>query len=299
MDSLKANKTTTTVSLANCNKGDVFTFGGYGWVKLERVDADDPHKGTYCITKDIICNKAFDEYKGNNWRTSTLRKWLNDFDGEFLHNIDHNIANGAERSVLLPITSDLTSDDGDKSYGTATDYVALLTCDLYRKYRDLIPNANDWWWTLTPWYIDKYDASYSYGVRYVSTSGSLNSYFACSGSGGVRPLCLLKSDIPVEVESSNAAEAQPANLATATLTDIHKAWESVGNMKFIDIWSAVNKTKPATVKTNATYKADGIIEHCPACDGVLDYFTDNDWVIGHCPWCGQALDWADESEDSE
>ena len=40
---------------------------------------------------------------------------------------------------LLPFVSDLTSDDGMKNYGTAEDYVFLLSCDLYRKYREQIP----------------------------------------------------------------------------------------------------------------------------------------------------------------
>ena len=69
-----------------------------------------------------------------------------------------------------------------------------MTCEEYRKYRKLIPLADDWCWTITADSL-VYD---SY-VRIVNSSGSLNVSNARSGSYGVRPLCILKSEIEVEV----------------------------------------------------------------------------------------------------
>lgn len=48
-----------------------------------------------------------------------------------------------------------------------------------------------YWWLRTPC------ASVSYGVRYVSSGGTLDYFYASNGSRGVRPLCNLDSDISV------------------------------------------------------------------------------------------------------
>lgn len=75
------------------------------------------------------------------------------------------------KESLLPFTSDLTSDDGLKDYGTAEDYVFLLSADLYRKYRPYIPNQKTWWWLITPWSTLP---SHAYSVRDGVTDGSLS-----------------------------------------------------------------------------------------------------------------------------
>ena len=35
------------------------------------------------------------------------------------------------------------------SYGETTQKIFLLTCDMYRKYRSVIPNLDDGWWLAT------------------------------------------------------------------------------------------------------------------------------------------------------
>lgn len=61
------------------------------------------------------------------------------------------------------------------------------------EYTNRSLNANSpWYW----WLADAY-ASYSYGVRYVYSSGALGWLSAYYGSWGVRPLCNIKSDILV------------------------------------------------------------------------------------------------------
>lgn len=54
-----------------------------------------------------------------------------------------------------------------------------------------------YWWLRTP------NSAYSYGVRYVHTSGALDDNNAYNGNRGVRPLCNLKSDILVS-DKTNA-----------------------------------------------------------------------------------------------
>lgn len=121
-----------------------------------------------------------DESDKNDWRTSSLRKYLN---GEYLEQFN--------RGDLLPFVSDLTSDDGMKNYGTAEDYVFLLSCDLYRKYRESVPRFNNWWWTLTPWTCTP---SYASSARIVYSSGEVYISYACDGYG-VAPACLFNPKI--------------------------------------------------------------------------------------------------------
>ncbi len=72
--------------------------------------------------------------------------------------------------------------------------VRPLTFDEARKYNDLLVNENlpDWYWTCTAWSTE--ERGWPYSVAVVSPSGSIFN-FNCSGSGGVRPFCILKSNI--------------------------------------------------------------------------------------------------------
>jgi hypothetical protein len=180
----------------------VFRFASLDWVKL-----DGDYQGGYilCLTKDIVREKAFDEGNNNDWRESTLRKWLNCTNDGFLAYLYKH--DKLAKGVFRLITSDLTSDDGMKNYGREMDYVALLTCDLYRKYRECIPAVDEWYWTLTPWTCT---ASDSGNVRLVNSTGTLSDSIAYDGSYGVRPLCLLKSDIYVELPPETPEE-EPDN----------------------------------------------------------------------------------------
>lgn len=88
---------------------------------------------------------------------------------------------------------DLTSDDGLKDYGETTQKIFLLTCDMYRKYRSVIPNLDDWWWLATAYSTES--NGYANNARNVYSDGSLNYYYAYRGHGGVRPAFYLKSSI--------------------------------------------------------------------------------------------------------
>ena len=137
--------------------------------------------GVLAIVSELLEDEMpLDESNKNDWRTSSLRKYLN---GEYLEQFN--------RGDLLPFVSDLTSDDGMKNYGTAEDYVFLLSCDLYRKYRESVPRFNNWWWTLTPWTCTPSYANYA---RIVHSSGEVNIDNAYYGNG-VAPACLFNPKI--------------------------------------------------------------------------------------------------------
>ena len=139
------------------------------------------------LAKESIGNMPFDEGNSNNFPKGTLCKYLN---GEFIKKLK---ANGADTSALIPTTIDLTSDDGLKDYGETTQKIFLLTCDMYRKYRSVIPNLDDWWWLATAYSTES--NGYAYYARRVYSDGSLSYGNAYYGRSGVRPAFYLKSSI--------------------------------------------------------------------------------------------------------
>lgn len=179
--------------LSDLKQGARFVYGGVEWVKLGTEIAG----GVLSLTAEPVIERAFDEENCNDWRESSLRWELNE---NFL---DELIREGADRAAFLEFDSDLTADDGMTDYGCATDKIALLSCDLYRKYRNVIPRAGNWCWTLTPWTCDP---EYSDSVRGVYYYGMLNNHSAVKNYFGVRPLCNLKDDILVFVPDEDQAE---------------------------------------------------------------------------------------------
>lgn len=156
--------------------GDRFGYNG-----MEFVILGEEQGGILAITAKLLDNKMpFDEENRNDWRDSSLQEYLN---GEFLKKFN--------KGDLLPIVSDLTADDGMKDYGTSEDYIGLLSCDLYRKYRDLVPKYKSWWWTCTPYSCLP---GYASNERIVLTDGSLDgngAYYAI----GVAPACIFNRSI--------------------------------------------------------------------------------------------------------
>lgn len=171
--------TKTNIKIA---PSSVISYGGLDCIVLD-VEQDK----ILVLAKESIGNMPFDEGNSNNFPKGTLCKYLN---GEFIKTLK---ANGADTSALIPTTIDLTSDDGLKDYGETTQKIFLLTCDMYRKYRSIIPNLDDWWWLATAYSTES--NGYAYLARRVGSDGSLINGNACYGHIGVRPAFYLKSSI--------------------------------------------------------------------------------------------------------
>lgn len=167
----------------------VINFGGLDCIVLD-VEKDK----VLVLAKESIGNMAFDENNSNNFQNGTLCKFLN---GDFIKKLK---ANGADVSAIITTTIDLTSDDGLKDYGETTQKVFLLTCDMYRKYRSLIPNLDNWWWLATAYSTES--NGYAHLARIVYSGGSLGDGTACIGYRGVRPAFYLKSSILESVTHS-------------------------------------------------------------------------------------------------
>lgn len=171
--------TKTNIKIA---PSSVISYGGLDCIVLD-VEQDK----ILVLAKESIGNMPFDEGNSNNFPKGTLCKYLN---GEFIKTLK---ANGADTSALIPTTIDLTSDDGLKDYGETTQKIFLLTCDMYRKYRSIIPNLDDWWWLATAYSTES--NGYAHYARRVLSDGSLNYSTAYRGYIGVRPAFYLKSSI--------------------------------------------------------------------------------------------------------
>ena len=116
--------------------GDTFELAGLTWKMLDRTD-----KGIVCLAERI--KDSFDFGTNNDWKESSIRKYLNK---EFYEKLVDEI--GEDHVVTFERV--LTSLDGQKEYGSCEDKVSIISLDEYRKYRELIPNKKYWWWTLTP-----------------------------------------------------------------------------------------------------------------------------------------------------
>lgn len=158
--------------------GDTFELAGLTWKMLDRTD-----KGIVCLAERI--KDSFDFGTNNDWKESSIRKYLNK---EFYEKLVDEI--GEDHVVTFERV--LTSLDGQKEYGSCEDKVSIISLDEYRKYRELIPNEKYWWWTLTP-DSTKCNNDTSW-VCIVSPVGYVN--IGSYGDGlGVRPFCILKSNI--------------------------------------------------------------------------------------------------------
>lgn len=157
--------------------GEVFEYHGRKWVALDAV-----HGGVFCVAyEDFEAEGAdefrFDEHGSPDWRTSYIRRVLNDL---YFHRI-------ADPEDLVKQTIDLTADDGTREFGTCEDYISLLSCDQYRKYRHLLTSFI-WEWLVTP------KSASASSVCCVGINGSLNTYSPTNGNSA-RPALILKSEI--------------------------------------------------------------------------------------------------------
>ena len=173
-------------------RGDHFYYRDREFICLEsKSDA------LFAITANCIGEHSFDENNRNDWRISTLNSWLN---GKFL-------SENFDKKDLISREIDLTADNGDKAYGATSSYLAPLTADEYRKYRDIVPLFNEGMWTVTPWHCGTPLASGANLVRIVNPSGALYSFNA-NGALGLAPACIFDLTILSSRRSARTGEIE-------------------------------------------------------------------------------------------
>lgn len=181
-------------ALKTAARGTVFPYAGEKWVVLEH----DPAGRTLCLRLEVIPDKPFDEDNRNNFAISSSKEWMN---GPYLDNLIDAVKGP---HAFLTTELDLTADDGLKDYGTCTVTIFSLTVDQYRRNRDVIPNADDWWWLSTA--FSTKSNGYESLARGVYTDGTLDWNHACNGYYGLRPACYLDSDLLISIEDDEATD---------------------------------------------------------------------------------------------
>lgn len=140
---------------------------------------------TAIIAKKPTKSMAFG--KDGDYTKSDVRTYCN---GEFYN----ELCKAVGKHNIIPHTVNLVSDDGSNKGATVKDNVSILTCDLYRRYREFIPTIDSAFWTATR--VTMLNKDYARYVRVVSSYGVLS----WNGSGysfGVRPFCILNSSVLV------------------------------------------------------------------------------------------------------
>ena len=179
---LEEEEKQSKVQLSTLNPGDVFKIGEHDFIVLMQCREE-----TAVISKGFMAeNVKFDE-DSRNYKESNLKKV-----------IENQIQPVIEKEVgaknLIEHEVDLTSVDMQDEFGGFKCKVRPITFDEARLYNNLLvnKNLNDWWWTCTPWSTE--DRGWKYSITVVAPSGVIDDRIY-DGSGGVRPFCILKSNI--------------------------------------------------------------------------------------------------------
>ena len=167
--------------LANIKDGEIFSIAGVEFIKFFDKDGI-----TTAVAKNSLGDYRFGD--NNNFAESSIKKML---EKEFLPKLEKEI--GAENIVGHEV--DLLSLDGSDKWGKINCKVSLPTFDFYRQNVKTFDKhkLDNWWWLVTPdTTSEHYDDNW---LVCVSPYGRIYSNDYYYGNGGVRPFCILKSNI--------------------------------------------------------------------------------------------------------
>lgn len=170
------------VELSTLAPGDVFEIGKNDFIVLEQMSFE-----TKVISKDFMAENIVYDEDSRDYNESNLKKVIED-------EIQPIIESEVGENNLVEHTVELTSVDMQHEFDDCKCKVRPITFDETRKYNNLLPNKelDDWWWTCTPWSTAERGCKYS--IAAVSSAGFIRINI-CNDDGGVRPVCILKSNI--------------------------------------------------------------------------------------------------------
>ena len=170
------------VELSSLNPGEVFKIAEHDFIVLEQTPGE-----TRVISKGFMAEDVVFDEDTRNYAESSLKKLIE-------KDIQPIIENAVGADNLIEHAVDLTSVDMQQEFNSCKCKVRPLTFDEARQYNNLLVNKElpDWWWTCTPWSTE--ERGWRYSVAVVSPAGNLNDS-NCNDGNGVRPFCILKSNI--------------------------------------------------------------------------------------------------------
>ena len=178
---LEKQEETDKVVLSTLKCGDAFQTTGKRKYKVLEQHGDTTKIISLDLVKEDVKFGDSTDYNKSNVKKLCDTEILKDFKEEF----------GAEN--IEDHTVDIITADGQK-VGSTECKIRPITFDEAREYTDITPNKelNDWYWTLSPWSTE--DRGWEKSCTVVSPSGSIGRY-NCFSENGVRPVCILKSNI--------------------------------------------------------------------------------------------------------
>ncbi len=179
---LEEKEQTGMVELGTLDAGAVFKIAEHDFIVLEQMEGQTAVISKTCMAEDIKFDSDCRDYNKSN-----LKELI---ETEIQPIIEEAV--GTENLVEHEV--DLTSVDMQNEYGLCKCKVRPITFDESRKYNNLLVNKDldDWWWTCTPWSTE--ERGWKYSIAVVSSSGHFNVNI-CNFNIGVRPFCILKSNI--------------------------------------------------------------------------------------------------------
>ena len=167
--------------LSEYAKGDVVRIGGRELIVLEQSGDTT----AVCSLDAYRTNMRFG--KNNNYDGSDADKACEEFADE--------IASAVGEENIVMHTVDLTTDDGLKDYGKIRRRASSMTADRQRRYVDILDEykLDIWTWLATAFSTKKHGNDS--WVKCVAPSGYVYYFSYNNGSSGVRPFCILKSNI--------------------------------------------------------------------------------------------------------
>nr|DAO46259.1 MAG TPA: hypothetical protein [Bacteriophage sp.] len=170
------------VRLSELNPGDVFKIGEHDFIVLKH-DYDT----TTVISKGFMKEDVVFDENTRDYNKSNLKKVI---ENEIQPIIESEV--GSQNLVEHEV--ELTSVDMQHEFCNCSCKVRPITFDEAREYNNLLADKSldAWWWTCAPWSID--DRGLKYSMAVVSPSGCIINH-DCDNDCGVRPVCILKSNI--------------------------------------------------------------------------------------------------------
>lgn len=173
--------------LKNLKPGERFKIADWDFIVLEHDE-----RGTLAISNDLLAeNEEFGETR--NYKESNVKKVIEE-------KILPIVENAVGKDNVISHSVNLTSVDMQNEFGEVECRMRPISFDEARQYNELLVNKkpSDWYWTLTPWSTE--ERGWKYSIAVVSPSGGF-SHGSYGFSDGVRPVCILNSNIFVSKEN--------------------------------------------------------------------------------------------------
>lgn len=172
------------VQLSELQPGETFKIGEHDFIVLEQNGCSGT---TNVISKGFMSEDIVFDDDTKDYNNSNLKKIIEE-------NIQPAIEAGVGVGNIIEQVVSLTSVDMQGEFKPCYCKVRPITFDEARKYNNLLVNKDldDWWWTCTPW--STADRGWKRTITVVSPSGGIDCS-GCNVNRGVRPFCILKSNI--------------------------------------------------------------------------------------------------------